>query len=144
MIYESIRLGGDDRNAESLGAYVAWLVINHLLDDVLERSAGAGVTRVRLHDLTGAGFLTTVLHGELQSTHLNAAGRAFTEHYLVSGKYRAEYAGCGYRGEDEWLRFAEVSPLIARAFKQFREPAPPRGSRLAKIIQFPSRFRKTS
>ena len=136
-VYESIRLGGAERNAERLGLFVAWLVSNHLLDPVLEKSAGSAVARLRLQDLTGPEFLTTVLHGELMPAHLNEVGRGFVDDYFVSGTFNALFATSTYCGEDEWIRYKELSPGISAAFRRYKNPESsfPRPS--AKIIRFP-------
>ncbi|MBV1904875.1 MAG: hypothetical protein KUG75_02265 [Pseudomonadales bacterium] len=137
--YGSIQLGGSERNVESLGALIAWLVINNLFESHLERSAGSSVTRVRLHDLTGPEFLTTILHGELKPSHLNSAGQQFIESYFVSGKYDTDYAQCDYAGENEWTRYAEVSPRITAAFRAHARPKSSIRSLGAKILKFPQR-----
>jgi|TARA_Y100000310_G_scaffold210081_1_gene210689 hypothetical protein len=137
--YESIRLSGAERNVERLGVFVAWLVCNHLLDPILEKSIGSAVARLRLQDLTGPEFLTTILHGELKPTHLNEAGRGFTEAYFVSGRFNADYGASDYSGEDEWLRYDEVSPKITSAFRQHCAPKQQSKSGGAKIIPFPTR-----
>lgn len=133
-------LGGDARNVEQLGAYVAWLVSNHLLDDQIERVAGSAVTRVRMQDLTGGDFLATELHGELMPNHLNDVGRAFTEHYLLSGQYDEDYRQVVFDGENEWHRYEELAPRISKAFQAFRADREPGIARkVAKIIPFPRR-----
>ena len=138
-IYESIRLGGDERNVERLGVFVAWLVSNHLLDPVFEKTAGSAVARLRLQDLTGPEFLATVLHGELKPTHLNEVGRGFAEDYFVSGRFNADYCRSEYTGENEWLRYNEVSPSVTAAFRQYCAPKPRWKGLGAKILRFPSR-----
>ena len=140
--YASIQLGGVGRNVEYLGALVAWLVSNSLLEPAVERDAGAAAARVRMQDLDGPAFLTTVLHGELKPGHLTEAGQKFLDGYFVSGQYEADYNDCRYSGEDEWLRFDEVSPRISKAYREFSQPEPEvRASVLrsvgAKVLQFP-------
>lgn len=135
--YASMVLGGDSRNVEQLGAYVAWLINNQLFLEHIEQAAGSGITRVRMQDLNGADFLATQLHGELESEQLTEAGRAFTEHYLLSGLYDKDYAQVEFSGENEWLRYADLAPLISRAFRSFSKPT--LGAKVAKILKFPSR-----
>jgi hypothetical protein len=137
-VYESIRLSGLERNVEYLGTFIAWLVSNKLLDADLERSAGSAAARVRMQDLTGPEFLTTVLHGEFKPSHLNEDGRGFVEYYFVTDKYESDYRLCGYSGEDEWLLYDVLAPQITRAFQAYSNPR----SRLkqigAKILKFPN------
>ena len=134
--YASMVLGGESRNVEQLGAYVAWLINNHLFQEHIERTASKGITRVRMQDLTGAGFLSTELHGELRSEQLTEAGRAFTEHYLLSDLYDKDYGQVELVGENEWLRYADLAPLISRAYHRFSKPT--FVGKVAKILKFPS------
>jgi len=134
--YLSLKFG-QERNVEALGAYVAWLITNNLLNHVLEQSAATAVARVKMQDLTGAEFLTTVLHGELKAEHLNEEGNAFCEHYLVGGQYEKDLSTCEYDGENEWHFYDEISPMISAAFHAFNQP--PLKKIAAKIIQFPLR-----
>ena len=136
--YRSMILGGAERNAEKLGAYVAWLVSNQLIAPRIEKIGGSSVTRVRMHDLTGADFLATVLHGELKADQLSEAGQAFTEHYLVSGLFDEDYEHLEYSGENEWHRFEEISPKITRAYQNFLQAKKPGLLKTtAKILRFP-------
>ena len=135
-IYDSIRLGQDARNADYLGTFVAWLVINKLIDPALESSAGSASARVRMQDLTGSAFLTTVMHGELRSNHLTEQGRKFVEYYFVSGDYLADFSSRTCREEDEWLLYDEMAPRITAAWRRMQAPV----KRLtAKILKFPRR-----
>lgn len=137
--YASMVLGGESRNVEQLGAYVAWLINNHFFLEHIERAAGSGITRVRMQDLTGADFFSTELHGELEPEQLTEAGRAFTEHYLLSGLYDRDYQQIDFSGENEWLRYAELAPLISRAYRHFSQPG--LAGTVAKILKFPTRKR---
>lgn len=137
--YGTIELGAAGRNAEYLGTLVAWLVINNMLDVQVERSAGSRAARVRMQDLTGSAFLTTVLHGEIKPAHLNEAGRKFVEHYVVSGRYREDFDNRDYRGENEWILYDEMAPKITAAYRRHKAPV---ASRVAKIIKFPGPRRK--
>ena len=135
-IYDSIRLGNDSRNADYLGTFVAWLVINKLIDPALESAAGSAAARVRMQDLTGAAFLTTVMHGELRSVHLTEHGRNFVEYYFVSGDYLADFSNRTGQEEDEWLLYDELAPKITAAWRRMQTPV----KRLtAKILKFPKR-----
>jgi hypothetical protein len=138
-IYASMVLGGEARNVEQLGAYVAWLINNRLFGPNVERESGRSVTRVRMQDFTGADFLATELHGELKSDQLTGPGRSFTEHYLLSNMYDQDYLQVDFTGENEWLRYADLAPLISKAYRNFNEPARRSltGS-IAKILKFPS------
>ena len=137
--YQSIRLGGEDRNAESLGDFVAWLVTNNLLAPALEELSGRQAARVKMQDLSGPEFLTTVLHGELKPEHLNATGRRFCEHYLTSGNYDRDYQQLETITENDWLRYDAVAPHIGSVFRSFDKPEAPLKRLVAKVIQFPKR-----
>jgi len=137
--YQSIRLGGDDRNAESLGDFVAWLVANNLLDPALEQRAGSQLARVKMQDISGGAFLTTVLDGELKPEHLNSDGQNFCEHYLVSGDYDRDIDGFERNEENDWLRYDMVAPRISAAYRALNEPKISITSLIAKVIQFPRR-----
>ena len=140
--YASMVLGGESRNVEQLGAYVAWLINNRLLQDNFESAGGREITRVRMQDLTGADFLATELHGELRPEQLTDQGRAFTRHYLLSGLYDKDFLQVQFIGDNEWLRYAELAPLISRAYRSFSEPERTGlGGTLANILRFPSRKR---
>ena len=130
--YATMVLGEDNRNAESLGLLVAWLVAHDMMSESLESSVGRDMARVRMQDMTGADFLSVVLHGELASAHLSAAGQAFVESYLLTGRYQRDYDGAGYEGENEWHRYDELAPLISAAHQKLNKP-----QRNAKIIKFP-------
>jgi hypothetical protein len=148
-IYESIRLNGPERNVERLGVFIAWLVSNNLMDAVLVRDNGSAVARLQLQDLNGPEFFTTVMHGEFKASQLNDAGRLFAENYFVSGRFNDDYADCTYKGENEWMRFDEVSPKIRFAFRALTEPKPKLAGvaggvagGVAKVLQFPFRARQ--
>lgn len=134
--YATIALGGETRNVEYLGTFVAWLVINHLLDPQVELAAGTSAARVRMQDMTGSAFLTTVLHGELSPAHLNDAGRQFVERYFVDGQYQEEFSQREYRGDNEWTLYDEIAPKITAVFRR-----PPKPRRIATILKFPGRKR---
>lgn len=135
--YASVTLGGEDRNAEYLGIFVAWLVANDLLAEPLKRRAAKAVSRLRLQDLTGSAFLTTVLEGELRPDQLSEAGRDFAERYLVSGTYRRDFDAIAFDGDDEWAHYDVVAPLITAAWRG--EPQPEKSPKTAKILKFPGR-----
>ena len=140
--YASMVLGGESRNVEQLGAYVAWLINNRLLQDNFESAGGREITRVRMQDLTGADFLATELHGELRPEQLTDQGRAFTRHYLLSGLYEKDFLRVQFIGDNEWLRYAELAPLISLAYRSFSEPERTGlAGALAKILKFPLRKR---
>ena len=138
-VYQSIRLSGENRNAESLGDFVAWLITNNLLDPALEARAGRQVARIKMQDLSGPVFLTTVLDGELRAEHLNAVGRRFCEFYLASGDYDRDYQELGCEEESDWLRYDVVSSCISEVYRTFTKPETPLKKLVAKVIQFPKR-----
>ena len=135
--YASVELGGTDRNVEYLGAFIAWLASNDMLAETLVRDAGSAVARVRMQDLTGPAFLTTVLHGDIRPEHLNDNGRRLVEQYFVTGAYRTDYESCEYKGDDEWLRYDEVAPKITSAWRRMSAAEANPVKRLAKVIRFP-------
>lgn len=139
--YVNLTLGGDQRNAEALGVLVAWLITNNLLSDSLDRRAATAVARVKMQDLTGAEFLTTVLDGQLGPASLNTAGQEFCEVYVKSGQFFEDYNGIDYSGEDEWHRYDLMSPTMTAAYRDHQRPENPVRKLAAKIIQFPGRRR---
>lgn len=139
--YASATLGGEGRNVEALGVFVAWLVANDLLDPAFAASAGAPVTRLRMQDLNGAEFLTTVMHGELAPHQLTDDGRRFTESYFLSGEFQRDYDAVDYTGSDEWHRYDLVAPRIRSAWQKLHSPLQKIRSTGAKILQFPGRKR---
>ena len=138
-VYQTLRLGGEHRNAESLGDFVAWLVTHDLLDPALEERVGRQVARVKMQDLSGPAFLTTVLDGELRPEHLNAAGRGFCEHYLASGDYDRDYQQLEYEEENDWRRYDVVSSRISEVYRRFSAPEAPLRKLVANVIPFPKR-----
>jgi hypothetical protein len=134
--YATIQLGGTDRNVEKLGLLTAWLVSNNLVAASVEASHGVAVTRLKMQDLTGPEFLTTALQGEIRADQLTGEGREFLEAYFVSGRFDEDYASCDYEGEDEWLRYKVVAPLISAAWHRRQQPANEAGF-TAKILKFP-------
>jgi hypothetical protein len=131
-------LGGDTRNVEKLGAYVAWLINNRLFSDYVERTSEDAMTRVRMQSSTGADFLATELHGELQKNSLTDIGRRFTEYYLLSERYDKDFQEIEFEGDNEWVRYTELAPLISASFRNFQSAGKPTlGKKLAKVLRFP-------
>ena len=138
--YASIILGGSDRNVEFLGAYIAWLINARMFVEAIERISGEAITRVRMQSATGADFLATELHGELEASHLTENGRDFTEHYFLSGFYKQDFLKVEFTGENEWLRYAELAPLISAAYRDYQASKKPSlGKKLAKVLKFPGK-----
>lgn len=136
--YASMILGGEARNVEQLGAYIAWLINNRMFTDYIERTCEDGITNVRLQSATGADFLATELHGELTPSALTDTGKAFTEHYLLSGRFDNDYRSVEFIGDNEWLRYADLAPLISKAFRDHESAQNPGTiKKLAKVIKFP-------
>ena len=138
-IFALIELSGSSRNAERLGAYIAWLVANNLIAPSLQEQAGPAIVRVRMQDLNGPEFFTTVMHGELKAEYLTETGCSFTRRYLVPGHYDIDYESVSYDGEDEWLRYREISPKITAAYQAYIHPKSTLQKVSAKILQFPFR-----
>ena len=84
QIYATIALGRIGNNTQTLGALIAFLVTNDLLNQRLVQDHPSAVGRIKMQDLAGAAFLTTVLEGELRSEHLSEAGQVFCEAYFGS------------------------------------------------------------
>jgi len=60
----------------------------------------------------------------------------------LSGLYDKDFLQVQFIGDNEWLRYAELAPLISRAYRSFSEPERTGlGGTLAKILKFPSRKR---
>jgi quinol-cytochrome oxidoreductase complex cytochrome b subunit len=59
-------------------------------------------------------------------------GRVF-----VSGAFNDAFATSTYSGENEWIRYNEVSPGISAAFHRYTHPESSSPRQNAKIIQFP-------
>jgi hypothetical protein len=151
-----LRFGPDsDRHNAELGIYVAWLARLGLLSTALQRAHGDGIAALHFQSETGSAFLSTVLHGELHAEHLSPAGLAFTQGYLVSGRYGRDVALLAPSdAAPEWDRYAVVAPVIMAAYERWRTsgaedaraaPEPPahaprqdRGP-VARILRFPRR-----
>ena len=139
-LYAQMRFGGDDDSTERLGIFVAWLVNHRQLCDAIEQSASRSVARVRLQDLTGTEFLSTVLHGDLRQAHLTERGNAFTRVYFASGRFNDdldELVGERHRKMDPWTRYDHIAPVITKAYEAWKlslHPSPL--TRLAKILPF--------
>ncbi len=133
-------LGGSERNVEQVGTYIAWLVSNNHLSTYIENSAATAVTRVRMQDLSGAEFLTTVLSGELRPEHLSPEAQRFTEHYYLSGDFQRDYDSQETDPEDDWYTYKLVSPRITTAYMAFANPGKSLAGKVtggAKILSFP-------
>lgn len=136
--YASMILGGEARNVEQLGAYIAWLINNRLFADYIERVSADALAKVRIQGVTGADFLATELYGELLSDQLTEAGREFTERYLLSGRYEEDYRKVEFDGENEWVRYSDLAPLISAAYRGFEaEKNPSIGKKIARVLKFP-------
>jgi hypothetical protein len=139
-LYAQMRFGRDDDATERLGLFVAWLVNHRMFTTELERRAATAVARVRLQDLNGTEFLSTVLNGDLRGSQLSPTGNAFTRAYFVSGRFHedidqleAEQA----QKTDPWVRYDRIAPVITKAYADWhREQHPTPLQRLAKIILF--------
>lgn len=142
--YASMVLGGEHRNVERLGLYVAWLINHQLFLPHVEEGAGRSMTRVRMQDQTGADFLSLELHGELKPEHLTDSGRRFTEKYLLGGQFDIDYDGVSFDGDNEWIRYAEVAPLITRAYRSAEKAESSVTGGLAKVLKFPAFGKKGS
>ena len=80
--YETIQFGDATSNTDRLGILIAWLVNHQLTDANFENENAKAISRLRLEDMTGPEFFTTVLHGEFGSAFLNHLGQDFVEEYF--------------------------------------------------------------
>jgi len=116
--YASLVLGSHGNNTQSLGAIVAFLVSNDLLATSLQDRYPSAVARIRMQDLSGAEFLTTVLHGELLPEHLNAEGQRFCQAYFISGDFERDLDSLGDTDLEDWLLYDKVSPLMSKVLME--------------------------
>lgn len=135
----SLRLGRDS-NEQSVGAVVAFLVAHDLLAPQLMAQYGSACARVKMQDLRGSAFLTTVLAGDLKLEHLSDEGIAFCQRYVESGQLAQDLTNIGAE-ENEWRLFDQLSVKMMSVLKP---PAPQSMTQsakqvVAKILKFPSR-----
>ena len=139
QIYATIALGRIGNNTQALGALVAFLVTNDLLNQRLVQDYPSAVGRIKMQDLAGAAFLTTVLGGELRSEHLSEAGRTFCEAYFGSETEQQIHALAAENEEEDWRFYDAVSPVLTTLFRGKASPPSSFKKRVAKILKFPSR-----
>ncbi|MCH9786925.1 MAG: hypothetical protein K0U55_10900 [Gammaproteobacteria bacterium] len=139
QIYATIALGRIGNNTQALGALVAFLVTNDLLNQQLVQDYPSAVGRIKMQDLAGAAFLTTVLGGELRSEHLSEAGRTFCEAYFGSETEQQIHALAAENEEEDWRFYDAVSPVLTTLFRGKASPPSSFKKRVAKILKFPSR-----
>ena len=139
QIYATIALGRIGNNTQALGALIAFLVTNDLLNQQLVQDYSSAVGRIKMQDLAGAAFLTTVLGGELRSEHLSEAGRTFCEAYFGSETEQQIHALAAENEEEDWRFYDAVSPVLTTLFRGKASPPSSFKKRVAKILKFPSR-----
>ena len=139
QIYATIALGRIGNNTQALGALIAFLVTNDLLNQRLVQDYPSAVGRIKMQDLAGAAFLTTVLGGELRSEHLSEAGRTFCEAYFGSEAEQQIHAQAAEDEEADWRFYDAVSPVLTTLFRGKASPPSSFKKRVAKILKFPSR-----
>jgi len=139
QIYATIALGRIGNNTQALGALIAFLVTNDLLNQRLVQDYPSAVGRIKMQDLAGAAFLTTVLGGELRSEHLSEAGRTFCEAYFGSETEQQIHALAAENEEEDWRFYDAVSPVLTTLFRGKASPPSSFKKRVAKILKFPSR-----
>jgi len=139
QIYATIALGRIGNNTQALGALVAFLVTNDLLNQQLVQDYSSAVGRIKMQDLAGAAFLTTVLGGELRSEHLSEAGQTFCEAYFGSEAEQQIHAQAAEDEEADWRFYDAVSPVLTTLFRGKASPPSSFKKRVAKILKFPSR-----
>ena len=138
-IYATIALGRIGNNTQALGALIAFLVTNDLLNQRLMQDYPSAVGRIKMQDLAGAAFLTTVLGGELRSEHLSEAGQTFCEAYFGSEAEQQIHAQAAEDEEEGWRFYDAVSPVLTTLFRGKASPPSSFKKRVAKILKFPSR-----
>ena len=138
-IYATIALGRIGNNTQALGALIAFLVTNDLLNQQLVQDYPSAVGRIKMQDLAGAAFLTTVLGGELRSEHLSEAGQTFCEAYFGSEAEQQIHAQAAEDEEEVWRFYDAVSPVLTTLFRGKASPPSSFKKRVAKILKFPSR-----
>ena len=138
-IYATIALGRIGNNTQALGALIAFLVTNDLLNQRLMQDYPSAVGRIKMQDLAGAAFLTTVLGGELRSEHLSEAGQTFCEAYFGSETEQQIHAQAAEDEEEDWRFYDAVSPVLTTLFRGKALPSSSFKKRVAKILKFPSR-----
>ena len=139
QIYATIALGRIGNNTQTLGALIAFLVTNDLLNQRLVQDHPSAVGRIKMQDLAGAAFLTTVLGGELRSEHLSEAGQTFCEAYFGSEAEQQIHAQAAEDEEEDWRFYDAVSPVLTTLFRGKASPPSSFKKRVAKILKFPSR-----
>ena len=139
QIYATIALGRIGNNTQALGALVAFLVTNDLLNQQLVQDYPSAVGRIKMQDLAGAAFLTTVFGGELRSEHLSEAGQTFCEAYFGSETEQQIHAQAAEDEEADWRFYDAVSPVLTTLFRGKASPPSSFKKRVAKILKFPSR-----
>ena len=133
--YETIQFGDVTSNADRLGMLIAWLVNHQLTDANFERENAKAISRLRLEDMTGPEFFTTVLHGEFGSDFLNQLGQEFVEEYFLSSTYDHDYSQVESSAADTRLLSNHVSQRISKAYRKYVEP-PSLAKKLAKALRF--------
>ena len=133
--YETIQFGDATANADRLGIIIAWLVSHQLTEANFEQENALAISRLRLEDITGAEFFTTVLHGDFGSAFLNQRGQDFVEHYFLSGSYDHDYNHVRLYTADERLLCNQVSQKISKAYRKYLEP-PSIRQKIAKVLRF--------
>ena len=139
QIYATIALGRIGNNTQALGALIAFLVTNDLLNQQLVQDYSSAVGRIKMQDLAGAAFLTTVLGGELRSEHLSEAGQTFCEAYFGSEAEQQIHAQAAEDEEEDWRFYDAVSPVLTTLFRGKASPPSSFKKRVAKVLKFPSR-----
>ena len=114
---------------------IAWLVNHQLTDANFERENAKAISRLRLEDMTGPEFFTTVLHGEFGSDFLNQLGQDFVEEYFLGGTYDHDYSEVKSSAADTRLLSNHVSQRISKAYRKYVEP-PSLAKKLAKVLRF--------
>ena len=139
-LYETIRFGHSVSNAEKLGMIIKWLVTHHLTDVAFERENASPIARLRMEDMSGEEFFTTVLNGEFRSDFLNQEGRDFVEKYFLEGLFDNDYAEAKEDGTEAMdLLYPRIAVKISEAHKKLAEASTLK-KKLAKVLDFPTRF----
>jgi hypothetical protein len=138
-IYATISLGRVGNNTQALGALTAFLITHDLIHPALAQNHPSAVGRIKMQDLSGAAFLTTVLGGELRSEHLSSDGQVFCQQYLGSAAEQQVHAQAAKVDEADWRFYDDVSPVLTALLRHKASPPSRFKKMAAKILKFPSR-----
>ena len=116
-VYATVQFGREQDNTQHLGAIVAFLASRDLLDARLMAAHASAVARVKMQDLNGAEFLTTVLNGELRATHCSPRDQSLCRVLLQGDEAVSLRSAVDQSKEEDWVLFDEVLPQMSAALR---------------------------